>query len=129
MTARAEGCQTAGMAGDAVRGGDAGEKAGTAGGALSPAARHTPEEKVIHAFVRDGRLVSIPAREQKRDVILRWLLERCFPEPGATWPEPDVNMRLALVHRDVAALRRYLVDAGYLARDAGIYRRGPRASG
>jgi hypothetical protein len=32
-------------------------------------------------------------------------------------------MRLALLHPDVAALRRYLVDAGLMTRDAGIYRR------
>jgi hypothetical protein len=88
--------------------------------------RLTEEEKVLRAFVRDGRLASIPARQQKRDVILRWLLERSFPEIEGAWPERDVNMRLALVHRDVAALRRYLVDAGYLTREAGIYRRPPR---
>ena len=32
-------------------------------------------------------------------------------------------MRLALVHPDVAALRRYLVDAKLLSRANGIYRR------
>ena len=32
-------------------------------------------------------------------------------------------MRLALVHPDVAALRRYLVDAKLMARSNGISRR------
>ena len=32
-------------------------------------------------------------------------------------------MRLALLHPDVAALRRYLVDGGWMTREAGIYRR------
>ncbi len=36
-------------------------------------------------------------------------------------------MRLALRHRDVAALRRYLVDSHYLGREAGVYRRRPVA--
>jgi hypothetical protein len=55
---------------------------------------------------------------------LRWLLQRCFAE-DRDYPEPEVNMCLALAHRDVAALRRYLVDAGLMTRRAGVYRRAP----
>lgn len=84
--------------------------------------------RTIRAFVRDGRLVSIPARERKRRVILRWLLDACFRE-DRVYPEPEVNLLLALRHRDVAALRRYLVDADLLTRSTGQYRRGPQAEG
>ncbi|MEO5963939.1 MAG: DUF2087 domain-containing protein [Candidatus Limnocylindrales bacterium] len=89
----------------------------------------TPEEsKVLRAFLVDGRLVSIPARGRKRDVILRFLLERVFTE-DRDYPEKEVNQRLALFHPDVAALRRYLVDERYLTRAAGQYRRaGDRAA-
>jgi hypothetical protein len=79
-------------------------------------------ERIIRAFFRDGRLVSIPVRQGKRLVILRELRERCFAE-DRDYPEKDVNMRLALVHPDVAALRRYLVDAKLMARSNGISRR------
>jgi hypothetical protein len=79
-------------------------------------------ERIIRAFFRDGRLISIPARQGKRLVILRELRERCFAE-DRDYPEKDVNMRLALVHPDVAALRRYLVDSKLMARSNGIYRR------
>ena len=82
----------------------------------------TDAERIIRAFFRDGRLVSIPARQGKRLVILRELRERCFAE-DRDYPEKDVNMRLALVHPDVAALRRYLVDSKLMARSNGIYRR------
>ena len=78
--------------------------------------------RVIQTFFRDGRLVSIPARQRKRLVILRELRERCFAE-DRDYPEKEVNMRLALLHADVAALRRYLVDAKLMARSNGIYRR------
>ncbi|MGH2465699.1 MAG: DUF2087 domain-containing protein [Candidatus Limnocylindrales bacterium] len=82
-----------------------------------------PEAKrVIDAFFRDGRLVSIPARQGKRLFVLRELRERCFAE-DRDYPEKEVNMRLALVHPDVAALRRYLVDAQLMSRSDGIYRR------
>ena len=88
------------------------------------ARRHlTPEEKVVRAFFRDGRLVSIPARAGKRELLLRVILDQAFPE-NRGYEEKEVNMRLALLHPDVAALRRYLVDARLMTRDAGVYRRG-----
>ncbi len=83
------------------------------------------EAKVLRAFVAGDRLVSIPVHPRKRDVVLRWLLERCFAE-DRPYPEKEVNQRLALHHPDVASLRRYLVDEGYLSRAAGIYRRTAR---
>jgi hypothetical protein len=79
-------------------------------------------EKVVRAFLREGRLVSIPAKPRKRDLLLPVILDRCFPEDRA-YEEKEVNMRLALLHPDVAALRRYLVDGGLMTREAGIYRR------
>ena len=50
--------------------------------------------KVVRAFIKDDRLVSIPARDKKRQVVLRYLVERCFPEDRA-YPEREVNQRLA----------------------------------
>ncbi len=92
--------------------------------AVDPSARRAidPAKRVIDAFFRDGRLVSIPARQGKRLFVLVELRERCFPE-DRDYPESEVNMRLALVHPDVAALRRYLVDAGLMTRSNGVYRR------
>jgi hypothetical protein len=87
-----------------------------------PLRRLTEGEKVVRAFIRDGRLVSIPAKPSKRDLLLPVILDRCFPEDRA-YEEREVNMRLALLHPDVAALRRYLVDGRWMTRDAGIYRR------
>ena len=84
--------------------------------------RLTDREKVIRAFLRDDRLASIPARTAKRDLLLPVILDRCFPE-HRDYEEKEVNMRLALLHPDVAALRRYLVDGRLMRREAGIYRR------
>ncbi len=83
----------------------------------------TPEEaKTLRAYLVDGRLVTIPAQEKKRQVVLRFLVERVFAE-DRSYPEKEVNQRLALFHPDVASLRRYLVDHGYVDREAGLYRR------
>ena len=83
----------------------------------------TPDEaKTLRAYLVHGRLTTIPAQPKKRAIVLRFLLERVFTE-DREYPEKEVNQRLALFHPDVAALRRYLFDAGYVDRDHGLYRR------
>jgi hypothetical protein len=77
------------------------------------------EDAVLQAFLRDGRLVSVPAQLSKRRVVLDHLV-RVF-EPGVRYPEREVNALLRAWHPDVAALRRYLVDDGLLTREAGVY--------
>ena len=77
------------------------------------------EDAVLSAFVRNGRLTSIPAQRSKRLVVLDHLV-RVF-EAGVRYPEREVNALLAVWHPDVAALRRYLVDEGLLSREAGVY--------
>ena len=80
------------------------------------------DAKVLRAFIVDGRLVAIPAQEKKKEVVLRYLRERCFAE-DRPYAEKEVNARLAVFHPDVASLRRHLVEHGLVTRDAGIYRR------
>jgi hypothetical protein len=82
-------------------------------------------DRVLRAFIRDGRLTSIPARERRRLVVYRCLRDAVFTE-DRPYPEAEVNMRLALFHPDVATIRRGMVDAGLVTRSAGDYRRGPR---
>ncbi len=89
---------------------------------MSDEPRLTEKERVIRAFVRDGRLISIPAKPKKRDLLLPYILDLAFPDDRA-YEEKEVNQRLALLHQDVAALRRYLVDGRLMSRDKGIYRR------
>ena len=84
-----------------------------------PLSEDPAEDAVLSAFVRNGRLTSIPAQRSKRLVVLDHLV-RVF-EPGVRYPEREVNALLGVWHPDVAALRRYLVDEGLLAREAGIY--------
>jgi hypothetical protein len=75
--------------------------------------------RVLRAFVREGRLTSIPAVHAKRLVVLDWLVQRF--EPGRRYSEQMVNLILGQVHADTAALRRYLVDEGLLSRAQGEY--------
>jgi hypothetical protein len=74
---------------------------------------------VLRAFFRDGRLREVPAKESKR----RTVLERIALEfdPGVRYDENEVNAMLGRYFNDHAALRRYLVDGGFLERDHGEY--------
>ena len=74
---------------------------------------------VLRAFFRGDRLLRVPAQRNKRLVVLDFLA-RDF-EPGVRYSENDVNERLSARHPDYAALRRHLVDEGFLARESGIY--------
>jgi DNA-binding transcriptional ArsR family regulator len=90
----------------------------------APAWASAEQARVLRAFFDGERLTSIPAQQAKRLVILRHLAETCF-DPASEYPEKEVNMRLALRHADVASLRRYLVDEGFMARDRGTYELRP----
>jgi hypothetical protein len=86
------------------------------------------EEKVLRAFIKGGRLVTIPAQEKKKDVILRYLVGRCFAE-DRDYTEREVNESLSAYHADVASLRRFMIVGGLLTRHAGVYRRAQPAPG
>ena len=74
---------------------------------------------VLRAFLVGGRLTSIPAAGRKRTAVLEYLVATF--EPGRRYPEREVNAVLASFHPDTAAVRRYLVDEGFLSREAGVY--------
>jgi hypothetical protein len=97
------------------------ERAASAGRAGSPAPVGPTDEAtlVLSRFVRDGRLVSIPTSHTKRLVVLELLAQEF--EPGRRYSESMVNLILGRWHADTAALRRYLVDEGFLDRAAGEY--------
>src|SRR6266536_623698 len=74
----------------------------------------TSREAVLGRFIRDGRLVSVPAARSKRLLVLDHLAG--LFEPGRRYTEAEVNQALVAWHPDYAALRRYLVDEGFLRR-------------
>jgi hypothetical protein len=77
------------------------------------------EQVVLERFLPDGRLVQMPAKRARRLVVLDHVA-RVF-EPGRRYPEREVNDALRVIYDDFAALRRYLVDEGFLTREDGVY--------
>jgi hypothetical protein len=86
--------------------------------ALDDALKH--REAVLRSFVAaDGTLTAIPTRIAKRLVVLNELAQAF--EIGRRYTETEVNNSLRARHPDVAALRRYLVEEGFLERRDGLY--------
>ena len=76
--------------------------------------------KVLRSFFRNDVLTSMPRAGRKRQIVLDHVVQRF--EPGRRYAEVDVNLVLRQVWpQDVAALRRYLVDAQLLDRADGEY--------
>jgi hypothetical protein len=73
----------------------------------------------LRAFVRGGRIDTLPAKMTKRRLLLD-AVAQAF-QPGLRYQERLVSSFLATIHDDYAALRRYLVDEGFLSRDHGEY--------
>ncbi len=75
------------------------------------------EARVLRTYFRAGRLTRIPTQRAKRLVVLDRLAQEF--EVGLRYSERQVNAALRRLHPDVASLRRYLVDEGYLDREPG----------
>jgi hypothetical protein len=86
---------------------------------LALGAANDDEEIVLRTYFRAGVLREIPAKESKRRIVLERIAVEF--EPGVRYSEQDVNAIVGRFHADHAALRRYLVEEGFLSRDHGIY--------
>jgi hypothetical protein len=105
---------------DVLRAAVTGNRWPAATSSVDDSAAATPQEAaVLRAFLRDGRLLRVPAQRTKRLVILDFLAREF--EPGVQYAETEVNQKLTAFHPDYAALRRYLVEEDYLARENGVY--------
>lgn len=69
--------------------------------------------------MRDGRIVTMPAKRSRRLVLLDYVAQAF--EVGVRYSESEVNRILRNHHEDYAALRRYLVDEGFMSREHGQY--------
>jgi hypothetical protein len=78
-----------------------------------------PDAQVLHRSIVDGRLVHLPRKRSKRLIVLDHLVQMF--EPGVRYSEREVNAALRSFDDDVATLRRYLVDEGFLDRADGSY--------
>lgn len=80
-------------------------------------------ESAVRRFVRDGRLMRLPAQRSRRLSVLEHLAQSF--QPGLRYSEQEVDGVLrgwcAGGEVDYVSLRRYLVDEGLLSREGGDY--------
>jgi DNA-binding MarR family transcriptional regulator len=88
-----------------------------AGNPLPP--KSDERARVVATFIKDGRLVSIPAQYKKRRYVMEEL-SRSF-EWGRLYDEKEVNAILKTFHDDVASLRREFIDQRIMMRENGRY--------
>jgi hypothetical protein len=79
----------------------------------------TSNRVLAHFLDADGRLHTIPSKRSKLLVVLDFLAQAF--EPGLRYPEARVDEILGEFHPDHAALRRYLVENGFLDRADNHY--------
>jgi hypothetical protein len=77
------------------------------------------ERQVLSRFFQGRTLSEIPANRAKRLVVLERLSLEL--DVGHRYPERALNELLRAFHPDYAALRRHLVDEGFLDRRDGHY--------
>lgn len=77
------------------------------------------EQTLRRFFTPEGRLLDLPTRHVKRRVVLDRIAQRF--EPGRRYDWREVDAILKEIHPDHAALRRYLVDDGFLTRADDVY--------
>lgn len=78
-------------------------------------------QKVLDSFLVNGRLISLPSQQKKREIVLEKLAERF--DPDSTYTEREVNVVILDYYDDFCTVRREMVGLGLMERDHGIYRR------
>ena len=94
-------------------------QAGVADPALVEGPWTEEEAAVLGRFFSGTRLTQIPSSRGKRRIVLERLAMEF--EPGLRYGEREVSLVLEAFHEDFTALRRHLVDEGFLSRADGVY--------
>ncbi|WP_306212107.1 DUF2087 domain-containing protein [Actinoplanes sp. RD1] len=89
-----------------------------------PLAPLLAEYPALRGFFAHGRLTSLPPTQSERYPLVGELLTR-YLALDALCDEETLNRRLAVVTDDVAAVRRMLVETGWLERDRAGTTYGP----
>lgn len=88
----------------------------------SPLDEVTDEQRaaMLRVFIGDNdRLIQMPRKWVKKLVVLQWAAAHFAV--GDIFTEPEVNAVLRGLFDDYVSLRRYLIDAGFMARQDGRY--------
>ncbi|MDP3984012.1 MAG: DUF2087 domain-containing protein [Acidimicrobiia bacterium] len=77
------------------------------------------ERQLLSRYFVGSRLAELPTQASRRRVVLERLAHEF--EVGIRYTEKRVNSIILTFHPDYAAIRRYLIDEGFLSRADGAY--------
>ena len=77
------------------------------------------EAQILGRFFAEGRLVEVPSAAKKRRLAIEKIALEF--EPGRRYSEREINLAIQLIHDDYAAIRRYMIDEGFMDRADGSY--------
>jgi hypothetical protein len=82
--------------------------------------------KVLQTFFDGDRLLAIPAKRSKKDLVFEEILRRLPPPTGDGYTETRLNKLIMRHFDDYCTIRREFIMGRYMTRDRGRYRLAPR---
>jgi predicted transcriptional regulator len=76
--------------------------------------------KVLRAFMKNGRIIRIPAQYKKRLIVLEEILKRF--RTGETYRQNQIDEMIKEVCSDYVTIRRAFIDEGMMEREKDLYR-------
>ncbi|MGH4126239.1 MAG: DUF2087 domain-containing protein [Clostridium sp.] len=73
------------------------------------------KENILKNYIVNDKIIKIPRAEKKKIVILQCLLQKF--QKNKRYTENEVNETIKSMHDDYAALRRYLIEYGFMDRE------------
>jgi hypothetical protein len=79
------------------------------------------KENTIKNYIKKDKITNIPRSEKKKIIILQYVVLKF--QRNERYTEKEVNEIISSMHDDFAALRRYLIVYGFMARenDGSVY--------
>lgn len=82
--------------------------------------------KVIETFFDGDRLLAIPAKRSKKEIVFEELLRRLPPPKNDSYTERQLSKLIERHHSDFCTIRREFIMCRYMTRDNGRYQLAPR---
>jgi excisionase family DNA binding protein len=79
------------------------------------------KQKVLDSFVKNERILSLPAQRKKRRFVLEYILQNF--RPRKIYTEEQVNTIISQFHDDFCTVRREFIMEKMMSRSGGKYRR------
>jgi hypothetical protein len=76
-------------------------------------------QKVLRTFFRCGKLLRLPTQQKKRRIVLEEFTK--LFEANRTYPESELNAKIAAMYEDYCTIRRELIERRIMAREGPTY--------